>query len=28
VQALVAAPGANAAGVLPTRVIFGYPGSR
>lgn len=28
VQALVAAPGANAAGLLPTRVMFGYPGSR
>lgn len=28
VQALVAAPGANAAGLLPTRVLFAYPGSR
>jgi hypothetical protein len=28
VQALVAAPTANAAGLLPTRVMFGFPGSR
>ncbi len=28
VQALVVAPGANAAGLLPTRVLFAYPGSR
>lgn len=28
VQALVPAPGANAAGLLPTRAIFGYLGSR
>ena len=27
-QALVPAPGANTAGLLPTRVVFGYPGSR